>query len=69
MMSLSKSRNLLGGQKDFSSLSQEPVTLPVLESQVRPVQSKGQTGDPQVRPMLPKGLTGASVKKIRDVQI
>jgi hypothetical protein len=37
------------GQKDFSSSSQEPVTLPVLESQIRPVQ--------------PKGLTGASVKK------
>jgi hypothetical protein len=63
MMSLSKSRNLLGGQKDFSSSSQEPVTLPVLESQVKPVQPKGQTGDTQVRPVQPKGLTGASVKK------
>jgi hypothetical protein len=50
-----------GGQKDFSSSSPEP--LPVLESQVRPMQPKGQTGDPQVRPVQPKGLTGASVKK------
>jgi hypothetical protein len=53
-----------GGQKDFSSSSQEPVTLPVLESQVRLVQPKGQTGDTQVRPVQPKGLTGASVKKL-----
>jgi hypothetical protein len=30
-----------GGQKDFSSLSQEPVTLHVLESRVIPVQTKG----------------------------
>jgi hypothetical protein len=66
-----------GGQKDFSSSRQEHVTLPVLESQVRPVQLKGLTGDPQVRPVRPKdltgdpqvrpvqpkGLTGASVKK------
>jgi hypothetical protein len=52
-----------GGQKDFSPSSQEPVTLPVLESQVRPVQPKGQTGDPQVRPVQLKGLIGASVKK------
>jgi hypothetical protein len=52
-----------GEQKDFSSSRQEHVTLPVLESQVRPVQLKGLTGDPQVRPMQPKGLTGASVTK------
>jgi hypothetical protein len=65
------------GQKDFSSSRQGHVTLPVLESQVRPVQlkglsgdpqvrpvgPKGLTGDPQVRPVQPKGLTGASVKK------
>jgi hypothetical protein len=40
-----------GGQKDLSSSRQEHVTLPVLESQVTPVQLKGLTGDPQVRPV------------------
>jgi hypothetical protein len=55
------------GQKDFSSSRHEHVTLPVLESQVRPVQLKGLTGDPQVRQVQPKGLTGDS--QVRPVQL
>jgi hypothetical protein len=55
-----------GGQKDFSSSRQEHVTLSVLESQVRPVQLKGLTGDPQVRPVRPEGLTGDP--QVRPVQ-
>jgi hypothetical protein len=55
------------GQKDFSSSRHEHVTLPILESQVRPVQLKGLTGDPQVRQVQPKGLTGDS--QVRPVQL
>jgi hypothetical protein len=55
------------GQKDFSSSRHEHVTLPILESQVRPVQLKGLTGDPQVRQVQPKGLTGDS--QVRTVQL
>jgi hypothetical protein len=44
--------DVTGGQKDFSPPNQETVTVPVMETQVRPVRSIGLTGvDRQVRPV------------------
>jgi hypothetical protein len=52
-----------GGQNDFSPPSQETVTVPVLETQVRPVRSIGLTGvDRQVRPVTQTSQTGHGLK-------
>jgi hypothetical protein len=52
-----------GGQNDFSPPSQETVTVPVLETQVRPVRSIGLTGvDRQVRPVTQTSQNGHGLK-------
>jgi hypothetical protein len=61
-MDLSKSQKLLG-PLDFSTSSQELVTLPVLETQVRPVRYIGLTSaDRQVRLLTQIGQTGHGLK-------
>jgi hypothetical protein len=51
------------GQKDFSPTSQETVTVPVLETQVRPVRSIGLTeADRQVRLVTQTSQTGHGLK-------
>jgi hypothetical protein len=51
---LIKIPEVTGGQLEFSTSSQEPVTLPMLETQVRLLRYTGLTGaDRQVRPVRP----------------